>query len=248
MSEAGVVAAPRKGLPIRLAGSAYRAFRRFLPDTEAVRYADVPVAINKKLGDGLVPLAMLPFMHYDIADYEAALIGALREAAREGDRIVVVGGGLGVTAVKATQAAGPRGSVVCFEGSADQIRLMRRTFERNGLSAAIEIRHAIVARDIGVYGIVKDGAPVLPPDALPPCDLLELDCEGAEIPILEGLAFRPRAIVVETHGVHGAPTADVRAALERMGYEVEDRGWAEPSRADDCISGDIRVLLARRRP
>jgi hypothetical protein len=33
--------------------------------------------------------------------------------------------------------------------------------------------------------------------------------------------------------------------LREKGYLVEDLGWAEPDRLDECISGDIRVLQAR---
>ena len=234
---------------LRLAGTAYRRLiRRLLPDAAPVFYSGIPVAVTKKVGDNLLPQAVLPFMHHDIADYEATLIGALREVLRPGDRIVIVGGGLGVTSVVAARAVGAGGSVSCFEGSATQIGLMRKTFERNGLAGAIALRHAIVAENRHVYGGGDVEAAVLPPSELPECDVLELDCEGAEAPILAQLAMRPRTIVVETHGLHGAPTAAVRAQLEALGYAVEDRGWAEPSRLDDCIAGDIRILLARRVP
>jgi hypothetical protein len=240
--------APKTNPAVRLVGAAYRKLiRRFLPDTVAVRYSNIPVAITKKLGDDLLPQAVLPFMHHDIADYEATLIGALRDTLRSGDRVVVVGGGLGVTAVAAARAVGGSGAVTCFEGSAEQIRLMQTTFARNDLACDIDVRHAIVGRNIGVYGQQEAGVPVLPAAELPACDVLELDCEGAEIPILENLAHRPPTIIVETHGLHGAPTDRVSALLDALGYDVEDRGWAEPSRLQDCKSGDIRILVGRAR-
>ena len=86
----------------------------------------------------------------------------------------------------------------------------------------------------------------MPPAEIPDCDVLEMDCEGAETSILSEMSIRPRVILVETHGCLGAPTSDVRDLLITIGYEVEDLGFAEPSRMAECVSGDIRVLAARR--
>jgi hypothetical protein len=60
------------------------------------------------------------------------------------------------------------------------------------------------------------------------------------------MTIRPRVIIVESHGIHGAPTGTVTSLLKNLSYEVEDLGWAEPSRLRDCQQGDIRVLVARR--
>lgn len=38
-----------------------------------------------------------------------------------------------------------------------------------------------------------------PPQKIPACDVLELDCEGAEIEIIESINFTPRALIVELH-------------------------------------------------
>lgn len=237
---------PRVSRTTRFAGALYRRLvRRFLPEAGPVAYSGIPVALTKKIGDDFVPRSLLPFMHHDIADYEATLIAALREALRPGDQVVVVGGGIGVTAAVAKRLVGPGGKVSCFEGSARQIELMQATFARNGLAGAIEVRNAIIGQNIGVYGGGRPEVTILPPTELPACDVLELDCEGAEIPILEQMLIRPATIIVETHGLHGASTAKVRLLLEELGYQVEDRGWAEPSRVADCVAGDIRILLAR---
>lgn len=237
---------PHVGRTTRFVGAIYRKLiRRFLPETVPVTYSGIPVALTKKLGDDFVPRSLLPFMHHDISDYEATLIGALREAVRPGNRVVVVGGGIGVTVAVAKRLTGPEGAVTCFEGSAGQIELMQATFARNGLAGAIDVRHAIIGENIGVYGGAKPDVTILSATELPACDVLELDCEGAEIPILERLLIRPATIIVETHGLYGASTERVRAMLEAMGYAVEDRGLAEPSRVADCVAGDIRILLAR---
>jgi hypothetical protein len=88
---------------------------------------------------------------------------------------------------------------------------------------------------------------VLPPSQLPPCDVLQLDCEGAEVEILRELTIQPRLILVETHGLYGAPTDVVASLLENCGYIVSDRGVAEPSQAALCAEKDVRVLLGIKR-
>jgi hypothetical protein len=81
------------------------------------------------------------------------------------------------------------------------------------------------------------------PSELPSCDILELDCEGAEIGILRDMTIQPRVIAVETHGFLGAPTSAARELLEARGYHVQDLGWAEPRVLNACVENDIRVLV-----
>jgi hypothetical protein len=89
----------------------------------------------------------------------------------------------------------------------------------------------------------SDLGPVLPPSQLPSCDVLQLDCEGAEVEILRETMIQPRVILVETHGIFGAPTNLVASLLEKRGYVVTDRGLAEPRLAELCTKNDVRVLL-----
>ena len=70
-----------------------------------------------------------------------------------------------------------------------------------------------------------------------------MDCEGAEVEILCEMTIEPRVILVETHGVLGAPTDLIASVLENRGYVVSDRGIAEPRRAEICTKYDIRVLI-----
>jgi hypothetical protein len=110
------------------------------------------------------------------------------------------------------------------------------------------VKHAVVGEAIGVYGAADELATlVVPPSELPECDVLELDCEGAEIMILRNMRLRPRVIAVETHGVNGAPSKLVTEILEQLDYAVEDYGIAEPRVAQECEDYDIRVLLATRK-
>jgi hypothetical protein len=59
---------------------------------------------------------------------------------------------------------------------------------------------------------------------LPSCDVLQLDCEGAEVEIPREMTIQPRVILVETHGIFGAPTNLGASVLEKRSYVVSDRG------------------------
>ena len=96
----------------------------------------------------------------------------------------------------------------------------------------LTVNHAIVGEAISVYGAPEDLSPrVVTPADLPECDVLALDCEGAEIVILRNLKFRPRAIAVESHGIYGAPSKMVRELLEQAGLRGRRlrRGGAQGS-------------------
>lgn len=234
------------GLAGRTVALGYRrGVRPLLPTAGPVRYAGMDTARNWKWGDGRVPRRWRPHEVEDLPGYEAALLAGIEAHVRPGDRVVVVGGGVGVTAVAAALRAGPQGRVTCFEGGRQGVRLVRETATLNGVEDRVEVRHAVVGRLVSVYGTPPDHA-VLAPTALQPCDVLELDCEGAEVDILTEMTIRPRVVLVETHGVRGAPTERVRALLEGLGYGVADAGVAEPRARALCEANDIHVLYGVR--
>jgi hypothetical protein len=223
---------------------AYRHRVRPRMPNKPIRYSGIPICYDRKWGDHLVPETWVPDDCADKPDYEAALVAALNETVRPGDRVVIVGGGHGVTAVVAALRAGPSGIIQCFEGSKQYVRLARQTVARNRI-ANINIHHAVVAKFIAAFdgGVASDLGPVLSPAQLPPCNVLQMDCEGAEVGILQELIIQPRVILVETHGVFGAPTDLVASLLEKRGYVVSDRGVAEPRMAEHHTKLDVRVLL-----
>src|SRR5262249_53215960 len=160
-------------------------------------------------------------------DYESALVAGLKETVHPKDTVVIVGAGVGVTAVVAAQLA-KSGIVQCYEGGGKQVRLARETITRNGVS--VIVHHAVVGKPIAAFD--SDFGPVLPPSQLPECDVLEMDCEGAEVDILREMVIRPRAILVETHGNFDAPSNLVASLLEQRGYSVSDKGLVEPRLGD----------------
>lgn len=222
-----------------------RGVRPYLPNSRPLHFAGVPICYDKKWGDDLVPKT---WVYPDEPGYEATLIAGLVETVRPGDRVVIVGAGLGVTAVVSATCAGPSGNVQCLEASERFVKLAQQTAARNS-ATNIDIQHAVVAKLISGFAntIQHDLGPVLPPSQLPECNVLQMDCEGAEVAILQEMTIRPQVILVETHGLFGAPTELVASLLEKLGYFVVDRGVAEPRLSEICKKGDVRVLLGTLR-
>lgn len=225
----------------RLLHQVYKRVIRFaLPTADPILYAGIPVG-HRKTGD-----ARFSRDFDDAPGYEQALVEALKVNIRPGDRVVIVGGGLGVTSVIAATAVGAAGHVDCYEGDRRGVTGIGRVARLNVVADRITAHHAIVGEAIAVSGNAAAARAVRPCD-LPDCDLLELDCEGSEIGILNDMVIRPGVILVETHGFLGAPTGSVRAILEARGYHVDDLGWAEPRFLDACVQNDIRVLVGHLR-
>jgi glycine/D-amino acid oxidase-like deaminating enzyme len=166
----------------------------------------------------------------------------IRETVLKGDSVVIVGGGYGVSAVYAAHVAGPDGSVVVFEPTETLADAISETLSINEVEHVVELRDEAIANyteyAADEYGHID--AKILAPTELPPCDVLELDCEGAEIEILEEMTIRPRAIIVETHGFVGSTRGSIEELVVSRGYEVVD---SEP--VDSTIG--VYVLTAVRK-
>lgn len=142
--------------------------------------------------------------------------------------MVIVGGGYGITAVAAARAAA---GVTVFEPAGDRIASISRTLRLNGLEPdEVTVRRAAVGgitpHEAAKKGLDEAAVSVVCPADLPPCDVLELDCEGAELPILRGLDpdSLPRVIAVEIHPIKlDGATGAVLERLEALGYSIERR-------------------------
>lgn len=158
-----------------------------------------------------------------VPSYESAICNSLREQVTDGDEVVIVGGGKGVTTVVAGTRTGPRGNVTVFEGGAEQFDKVLETVKINELSDRVAVKQAVVGPDVRVYGD-SCGSENISPSKLPECDVLELDCEGAEIGILREMKSSPRVIIVETHAKLGTSKEDVRSTLNKLNYTVVKEG------------------------
>src|ERR1035437_338069 len=235
-----------KGLLGRGAAHIYQKIRPLIPGGYPARLGGIVTCYDHKWIDRLVPSTWLPWrLVYELESYEAALLSGLNQHVREGDRIVIVGAGIGVTAVCAALRTGGSGRVECFEGSLEQCKQVKKTAKRNNISN-LNLNHAVVASVIDVHGDLSGVGIIIPAARLPPCDVLELDCEGSEVQILREMIITPRVLLVETHGINNAPTSLVKSLMEDRGYLVSDLGWAEPALKDARERDDVRVLLGVR--
>lgn len=227
-------------LSIKAGKFGYNYFRSLLP-RRIVSYNGVPVRASH-LGDRIIP-----WEQTDIPDYETALVDGIRRHVSEGDTVSIVGGGWGVSTVVAAKQVGETGHVITYEGGKDAYENVRETTRLNDINERVTVQHGIVAEAISLRG---DGteAKIIPPSELPECDVLVLDCEGAELEILEQMDCRPRTLLVETHGMFGATEAKVRAILKELDYEVTAQSVAEERLSEFCEEKGIYVLTAQLNP
>jgi hypothetical protein len=183
---------------------------------------------------------IIPKYTRDNPDYESAEIDAIRTYCREGDKVVIIGAGRGITPTIAANSVGEEGEILAYEASADRISQALRTIQHNNVSDQISIHHRIIGKAEDVAGKIGS-ASTLSPDELPNCDYLEIDCEGAEELILEGMSISPRIISVETHETKGVSHSKVIELLENRGYEI-----VNVTDKTDQVEG-IRHLVVRLR-
>lgn len=173
-----------------------------------------------------------------------------------GDRVVDVGANVGAFAAWAATAGA---AVTAYEPHPETYRWL----ERNTAGLAVEcVNAAVVASPPpsgSVFLAVDDTADthreiarephataievpaVSLADAIAPgCDLLKLDCEGAEFDLLTSTPAdtlrRARRIACEAHSWRGDPTA-LKSQLQDLGYDV--RSISKPD--------GLSLLFARRR-
>ncbi len=162
------------------------------------------------------------------SSFEGALASVHRDHTCQGDQVAVVGGGFGITTVAAAEA-GAR--VTVDEASADRLAALRETLRLNGVDPdRVTPRQSVVAEladaEAETKGMDPDAVPTVAPADLLPCDVLELDCEGAERAVLRGLGDGatdtplPRLVAVEIHPIKlGENPGEVLDLLSGLGYE-----------------------------
>jgi len=170
-----------------------------------------------------------------LPDDEEFVGTTLREQVEQDDTVVIIGGGYGITT---TIAARQTTEVITYEASNRQFERLKETLYLNKVFNNVTLHHSIVA-DTTVHSNNKYGkstANMIDPSELPSCDFLQIDCEGAELEILEKMSIRPDKILVETHGFIQSTEEKVTNKLKGAGYTVIDRYEEKPE------SGIIQLL------
>lgn len=174
-------------------------------------------------------------------NYKSDLISAVRIEVADGDDVTVIGAGHGISAISAARRAGPNGHVRIYEAAEDWIQKLQSTMALNDIPKnQYTIRHALVGPAVDVDGDVAKADTIAVND-LNLGDVLEMDCEGAELEILKELgdAEPPRTIIVETHPSKGSKTPLVRDVLNNLGYHVQKVG--EDERDGDILVGKLNA-------
>lgn len=255
---------------LRSARSLFRATERPLGVAAALLSGRVPVEVRLPAhGLAVRVRSALELLVLKEVVLDAEYDGWIAERG-DGFAVVDVGAGFGAFAVRAARRfAG--GTVVACEPSPDSVALLEANLAANGVQNATVLPVAVTGEPC--ESAVLDGDDVPPvlrrarpaaSGAPPPgsrvveamslaavfdrcglarCDLLKLDCEGAEAEILLGapaeVLGRVNRIAAELHcGVDGPDGLAIRARLSSLGFAV--RIAPNPLRADRCH------LLARK--
>lgn len=143
--------------------------------------------------------------------YKIGLIMSIYDHVSDGDHIEIVGFGRGVSTTHILRAGA--GTVTGYEGAANMITKGKKTVARNyDGTPSLDVRHAVVGESIDVYGD-QSNAQSVHPSELSDADVLVLDCEGAEISILENLGTNPQTILCESHPSKEAPVSKITSAM-----------------------------------
>jgi len=165
--------------------------RQYIPKGEKIVQNEVVLPDKKRILDSY-------FLENskDVPNREDGIVSAHKAYTWLGDSVVIVGGGNGITGVRAAKIVGQEGCVLVFEGAKENAKKIEDTFYINDINASFKINHAVVGETIDVWGDAK-GADKIRPHQLPSCDVLELDCEGSEVEVLEKMNITPRVLIME---------------------------------------------------
>lgn len=196
----------------------------------------------------------------------------LESIAEEGMTAVDVGGNYGFAACAVSRAVGERGRLYCFEPVPEYREVLEDNIKANGLGN-VEVVPAAVGKEEGQADIYIDGGStsIVPKDdketvpadvvclddffrerGVSRLDLLNMDCEGSELFVLQGAEGLLTANHVEVfaemhHGflkALGVSARDVVGFLKGLGYQVSSVSLSDLSLGDDWDA--CEYLYARR--
>lgn len=171
--------------------------------------------------------------------YEAPLCDGIRRHISQGDDVTIIGGGHGVSSLLSLEHSYPDGDVTTIEASEEQAKVISKTIEYAGWNERSTVHHAAVGEIKNAYGELGNPESIKP-DEIPDCNVLVMDCEGAERQVLQELDITPHTVIVETHGCFGSPTKEAEQKLSEAGYQTNINGWEDKSK-------DVAILIADQR-
>jgi len=196
----------------------------------------------------------------------------LESVIQTGMTAVDAGGHFGLAACAISRAIGGMGRLYCFEPIPEHREILRNNLEKNALRN-VEIVPVALGKHAGKTRFYKDndGTSIVPkPDResteadvvqldsffrerkLERLDLLNMDCEGSELFVLQGaeelLTANPISVFVEVHHELlkslGQSVHDLLGFLRGLGYEVSTVSLSDLKRGEDWNT--CEYLYARR--
>jgi len=152
-------------------------------------------------------------------EHEAELISAIRNHIKNGEKVLVIGGGSGASTVAVAHQIGNNGSIIAYEANKNSAARTKETINLNKVDDRVEIKHAIIEKPVYLLGDLGN-PPLIPASDFSECDVLVMDCEGAELPILQNIKIKPRLIIVETHPMFNSPKSKIIPLLNKLDYEI----------------------------
>lgn len=222
-----------------------RLFIQFVRERRQEVGADTILQLpNVPLGVRLHPILSDDLVYYlALGDYERSDLDLIERAIRPGDRVMDLGGGVGVCAARMAQLAGT--PVVVVDARADLESIIDDTLHLNGLQGLFV--HGAVCDNVPdgtdiAFTVCSnlwfssldshvEGQPIIAPsrtlgslyDAHRP-DCVLMDIEGAEVSLDFNTQHRPRELVIEIHtpSIGTAVTCQVMQRILDAGYRLED--------------------------
>jgi FkbM family methyltransferase len=212
---------------------------------KTVRAGGFKVRVRRGTVDEVFVQRVITQLEYNSQGYEIC----------PGETVVDVGANIGTFALLASRAVGVKGKVVAFEPDSENYALLRDNVARNGCLNVTAERVAVAGQSGRVtlhHAAEGGGFHTLHANRLPGsrsaeevdalslkdlferhgithCDLLKVDCEGAEYDILLGLPndcwARISKVVMEYHGID-RDTAQNRARADALATYIEGHGFA----------------------
>jgi len=174
---------------------------------------------------------------------EEGIAAAHRKLTCLGDRVVIIGGGLGVSAVTTSKLVGDNGKVMVYEGGDKSFKNLNQTIKLNNLEKVCNVYYATVDNGVDIYGGNSINSIKVSSIDLPDCDVLELDCEGTEVEILRNIKINPRVIIVEIHPWLFFDNPEcIMHELEFKGYKIIYRSGHDGVEINE---GQLKELLKR---
>lgn len=113
----------------------------------------------------------------------------------------------------------PNGQVIAFEAFKHYSDIIKNVIELNDVEPSCEIRNVLVGSDVKIYAEGEHNKSIHPQE-LPECDVLEMDCEGAELGIIRNLNIRPQVIIMEVHPQRYEHAPEAINELADIGYNI----------------------------